>query len=301
MVSLHYPLDILVSFYYFNDDRMSRLVVPNCWRIIGDSGAFSAHTLGKTINVNNYARWCHTWWNHLCWAASLDVIGDPVTSFANWTRLRDRHHLLTVPTVHAGAGTEWIDQYASEGADLIGLGGMAGTGMAPRAYRWTVHAVRHVRDRWPHVRLHLWGMTSPRYLSALPVWSADSSGITGAAYRYARLSLFDPDRGRFWPIELHGRSAYRHGRLLRSVYGVDPATITGPGRHNRGVLARLSAASAQRYGQWLRDRHQVTAPTMYRNVRDRSVTGPRVHLVDSTINNYLYLCPTRDSKENANV
>ena len=286
-VPLDYPIDILASYYYFRtDESMAKLVRAGCWNTIGDSGAFSAWSLGGTVDLDEYAVWCRTWWDHLCWCASLDVIGDPIASHRNWTRLRDQHGLLTVPTVHAGTGTEWIDQYASEGVDLIGLGGLAGRGMGPRAYRWTIHTAKHVRDRWPNVRLHLWGMTSMRYLSAIPVWSADSSGVAINAYRYAIMRLFNPRRGKVDTVNLRGNEVYRHGPLLRQVYGVDPATIAKSSSLNRPLLARLSAASTREYAHWLQTRHKVTPPSMYRG--SGGLVGPRIHLVD---NDYVNLEP----------
>src|SRR5690606_17654109 len=165
-------------------------------RLIGDSGAFSAWSQGAKITLEEYAAWCRRWWDHLCWCASLDVIGDPMATWRNWVALRDRYGLLTVPTLHAGTDVKWLDAYAAEGVDLIGLGGMAGTGQAPRAFRWALHMVRRARDRWPHVRFHLWGVTHRRFLDTLPVWSADSSGLMGGAYRYGNLRLFDPATAR---------------------------------------------------------------------------------------------------------
>lgn len=169
-----YPIDALISYHYYREPtqiaKVMRFQQGGVTRFIGDSGAFSAYQIGATIELSTYAMWCRTWWDHFCWCASLDVIGDPQASWTNWTRLRDRHQLLTVPTLHAGCGTRWLDAYAKEGADLIGLGGMAGSGQAPRAFRWAVHMVRHARDHWPQVRFHLWGVTGHNFLETLPVW-----------------------------------------------------------------------------------------------------------------------------------
>jgi hypothetical protein len=283
---LAYPLDILASYHYLNDTtKMAKIVNARCWRIIGDSGAFSAHTLGQTIDLADYAAWCHTWWDHLVWCASLDVIGDPVASFRNWTTLRDRHQLVTVPTVHAGAGTEWIDQYATEGADLIGLGGLVGRNMPARGYRWAVHVVRHVRDRWPDVRLHLWGIAADSYLRHLPVWSADSSGVSVNPYKFAILRLCDPRTGESTRVHLRSRKLYTYGPLLRSVYGVDPRQLSDPSPASRRLISRIAVASTVNYATWLQRHHQVTPPSTYRGPAD--LVGPRIHLVEWDYTNLL--------------
>jgi hypothetical protein len=281
-VAITYPVDALVSYHYYRDDQvMARLVETGRLRLIGDSGAFSALTQGSTINLDEYAAWCHRWRQHLCWAASLDVIGDPTASHRNWLRLRDQHGLATVPTLHAGAHTRWMDTYAREGVDYIGLGGMAGTGQAVRAFRWAVHMFRYARDQWPAVRFHLWGVTNRRFLDALPAYSADSSGILGAAYRYAQLRLFDPATGRHHNVALRGgRAVYQHSALLRRVYGVNPAEIETSHTGNRTTLIQLATAATQQYAAWLQKRHQVSAPT-WGISPIRPCPGTHIHLVSA--------------------
>lgn len=284
---LRYPLDLLVSYHYFRTDQtMTPLVRDGKFRIIGDSGAFSAWSLGAKIDLAEYAEWCHRWWDHFCWCASLDVIGDPHTSWRNWLTLRDRYGLLTVPTLHAWADTSWLDAYAAEGVDLIGLGGMGRSPDALRAFRWAVHVLRHARRRWEHVRFHLWGVTRRQFLDVLPVWSADSSGILGGSFTYGVLRLFNPHTGRDVTIDISnsgtGRASYRHGELLRKVYGVDPSKVERSHSGNRTLLILLTATSTQQYAQWLQRRHHVTPPSMYRAVdvsNASGLLGPRIHVV----------------------
>lgn len=279
---LTFPVDALVSYHYYRDDNtMAALARTGRLRLIGDSGAFSAMTQGAHIDLDDYAAWCQRWRSHLFWTASLDVIGDPEATYRNWLTLRDRHNMVTVPTIHAGTEARWLDVYAREGVDLVGLGGMAGTGAAPRAFRWAVHMFRYARDRWPDVRYHLWGVTNRQFLDNLPTYSADSSGVLGSAYRYAQLRVFDPASGRHHNVELRGGGAiYRIGPLLRRVYGVDPAEIARSTPANRATLIRLATASTQQYAAWLQRRHQVTPPL--RSVHAGAPTGTRVHVVAGT-------------------
>lgn len=288
-VTLTYPFDSLLSYHYFRNYDIAEIAAGGRIRLIGDSGAFSAWSMGAVITVDEYAGWCAQWWDQLCWAASLDVIGDPVASQRNWLRLRDQHGLLTVPTVHAGTDPSWLDFYASHGVDLIGLGGMAGTGQAVRALRWTVHMFRYARDRWPALRFHLWGVNRWDFLTSLPAWSADSSGIFGQTYRYGRLQLFDPAAGqRLGQVLLRGgRQTHRIGRLLRHTYGVDPADITTSHAGNRARLIRLTAASIQCESRWLAQRHRVAAPAMFRSATP--ATGPLIHAADSDEKTFGYL------------
>lgn len=281
-VVFSYPVDALVSYHYYADDKnMARLVDTGRLRLIGDSGAFSAATQGARIDLAAYAGWVTRWRPHLFWAASLDVIGDPVTSYRNWRTLRDQYGLETVPTLHAGALPTWLDTYAGEGVDFVGLGGMARSGQAGRAFRWTVHMFRYARQRWPHMRFHLWGVTNTRFLDSLPAYSADSSGAAlGQLYRYGRMRLFDPDTGRHQNIEIRGGpQVFALGPLLRRVYGVDPAEIQRSHAGNRATLIRLAAACTQQYAAWLQRRHNVAPPRW--GITAAAPAGPRVHLVSA--------------------
>ena len=260
-VAIAYPVDALVSFHYYRTDaQLAPLVNTGRLRLIGDSGAFSALTQGAAIDLGEYAQWVARWRAHLLWAASLDVIGDAAATWRNWTTLRERHDLATVPTLHAGCSTTWLDRYAAAGVDMIGLGGLVGT--APRAFRWAVHMFAYARRTHPQVRFHLWGVTNRQYLDNLPTWSADSSGIIGQAYRYGQLRIFDPRTATFHQAKLDGgRSVYRLGSLLRGTYGVDPASIDRSTPANRATLVQLTVASTQQYAAWLQRRHAVSPPS----------------------------------------
>ncbi len=283
MTGLAFPVDALVSYFYMREDKdmaaAAAAVATGRLSLIGDSGAFSAHTRGVKIRLGEYAEWIQRWRKHLVWVASLDVIGHAGDSWRNWNVLRDRHGLDTVPTVHAGARTDTLDAYAAAGATLIGLGGMAGRGYAQRAFRWALSMFRYARDRWPAVRFHLWGVTRRQYLDALPVWSADSSGLLGQPYRYGWLPLFNPASGQHVYLALRGEGdVYRHTHLLRVVYGVDPATIDRAGVDNRQALIQLTAASTQAFAAWLQRRHQVTPPALLATDQ----VGTRIHLAESS-------------------
>jgi hypothetical protein len=289
-VAIRYPVDGLVSFHYYRRDAdMDAVTRSGRLRLIGDSGAYSAFSQGAGIALGDYAAWCTRWQSSLFWIAALDVIGDPAATFRNWKIMLDTHGLLTVPTLHAGLPTRWLDAYADEGVDFIGLGGMVGG--APAALRWLVHTFRHARDHHPHIRFHGWGVTHRRILDTLPFFSVDSSGVLGAAYRYAKLRLFDPRTSRHHSVDLDGRDVFRLAPLLRGTYGVDPNMIATSHAANRAVLIRLAASSTQQWASWLQRRHKVSAPRTGVNTHScdrfevtnvgRDLIGPRLHLVSA--------------------
>ncbi len=278
-MNLTYPVDALVSYHYYKrDEQMAAVTAPGHLRLIGDSGAFSAYTQGKPVQLADYAAWCLRWENHLQWVAALDVIGDPDATYRNWRIFRDIHGIRAIPTVHAGGQPELLDRYAAEGCDFVGLGGLVGLPPA-RVFPWVVAMVRYARDHHPQMRFHLWGITNRKILASVPVYSADSSGIMGAAYRFARVDLFDPVRQVVRPIYLDGKQPYAEHAILSGVYGIDPKLIARSRPGNKPLLVKLSAASTQQYAAWLQRRHNVPAPTW--GLRGPSLPGIRIHIVDS--------------------
>lgn len=257
---LDVPTDILCSFHYFNGIDMGKVA---SWgtRIIGDSGAFSAMSLGKEIDRETFHAWAKRWEDDLFWAAALDVIGDPEASYQNWLAAR-RDDLELVPTVHYGQGTEMLDRYAEEGATLIALGGMVPySSEKDRLMRWCLQMHRHVRDHHPQVRFHGLGISHPYLVDNLPWWSTDSSGFS-SCFRFGTLRLWVPKKGRFVSVNLNGRDLAKHSRLMRETYGIDWKRVSTSTPVNRRELGRVALRSVQLYAEWLQSRQQVTPPAL---------------------------------------
>ena len=277
---LTYPVDALVSFHYYRSDTiMGPVANPGHLRLIGDSGAFSAYSQGKTITLADYAAWLTQWRDRLCWAAALDVMGDPAATFANWAAFRERG-LEVIPTLHAGGQATELDRYAREGVDLVGLGGLVG--VATRAFAWLINVFRYARDRHPAMRFHLWGVSHRQILDALPAWSADCSTYMGMSYRYGRLRLFDPATTKDTAIALNGRDPYQPANVtLLRRYGVTPKQVERSSPANRDLLVLLGASATQTYAAWLQARHHVTPPSFGQHHPAPPGGGPRIHLIGS--------------------
>lgn len=258
-IPLDVPVDVLTSYHYFKDVDIAAM---RDWglRIIGDSGAFSAMTSGNPIDREQFHQWATRWRDALLWTAALDVIGDPEATRANW-HAAQVDGLNLVPTLHYLATTKDLDYYAEQGVDLIGLGGMVPYGSEPeRLMRWCLMMHRHARDHHPHVRFHGWGISTPLLMDNLPWWSADSSGFA-AAFRFARLRLFDPDKGRHLGVDLNGRDIAKHHRLLAKHYGItDWHSIAVSTPVTRRALGRVAIRAVQVYARWLQARQRVTPP-----------------------------------------
>lgn len=279
---LSYPVNALVSFYYFRQADVAEFAARGL-RLIGDSGAFSARTVGASIDIGEFAEWCHRWRDSLVWIASLDDrVNEPEHCWANYRRLREHYGIDVVPTIHAGDDAHhWIDRYADDGVDFLGLGGLVSHRGRPKAtIPWLADLMRYARDHHPGMRFHGWGVTNPTLLMALPYYSTDSSTV-GSAYRHRRLPLFDPRTGRWAQLQVN-RHAREHHDLLTRVYGMRTEDCTSSSRLNYTMWIKAGALSFQLVQEWVRRRHGAI-PAPHYGVRDR-LPGMHLHAVDAAPN-----------------
>lgn len=258
---LNAPVDILTSFFYYRDVNMAEM---KSWgtRIIGDSGAFSAMSMGTPIDRDEFHAWAKKWKDTLYWTAALDMIGDPKGTYANW-KAAQREGLDLVPTIHYGEPPEMMNQYVDQGVNFLGLGGMVPYKSEPkRLMRWCLSMHIYARDNFPDVRFHGWGTTHSTLVDGLPWWSVDSSGFA-SAFRFGTMKLFDPQVGRTRSVPLDGKSIAKHARLLRSSYGTDWRAISVSKPANRREVARVAIRSQQLHAEWLQRRRAVTPPPRF--------------------------------------
>jgi len=267
------PHNGLVSYHYSKGMDLS---IYGGWRLIGDSGAFSAHTQGVTIDVDALTDWGLKWQEsgQLCWAAALDVIRNPVGTHKNWLRAKGRG-LNAVPTVHFPAPPSTLDDYAKDGVRFLGLGGQVGGGQ-DALMRWAVSMMRYARDRWPDMRFHGWGATGKGSL-LLPYYSVDSTSWYEGVL-WGTTTLEDPrDPTKKWRLEHDGRAAYepKMANLLSTYYDIDPASVADSRGSNWAAIQLMCRSAAQRE-IWLRKRHgMITPPPELAGQED----GPCLHLV----------------------
>ena len=190
--------DCNVLFSQLNDRRaiMNFIEVMDNNKLFIDSGAFSAWSKGKPINVENYIEFVNEHIDKVALFASVDNIpgelrrtptlqekkDSPVLSWENYLYMRelvkDKDKLL--PVFHIGEDFKHLQNMLEVKLDgkhipYIGLGG-------------TVGLTSTVKDNWykqcfkiihqsnnPQVKVHAFGMTSLKILENFPFESADST------------------------------------------------------------------------------------------------------------------------------
>ena len=122
--------------------------------------------------------------HYVCYA-SLDVIGDPEQSWANYKEMTDAG-LHPIPTVHDGSSVEWIKKYCDQGVRYIALGGLTGS-LGERRYKFLDQAFSVLRAYWP-IKVHAFGVGyDVKVLLRYPFYSSDSTSWL----RHAR--FFQPE------------------------------------------------------------------------------------------------------------
>lgn len=271
--TIPFPHNGLVSFHYSKTQDLS---MYGGFRLIGDSGAFSAHTQGASINVDELTDWGLRWTQsgQLCWAAALDVIRDPVGTRANWLRAKNRG-LNAVPSVHFPAPPQTLDDYAKDGVRFLGLGGQVG-GNQESLLRWVVSMMRYARDRYPDMRFHGWGATGKMSL-ILPYYSVDSTSWYEGVL-WGSSTLQDPsDPTKTWRLNHDGHDAYRPdlANLLSTYYATDPASVANSRGSNFAAISMMARSASMREIQMRQRIGKITPPPELAGQED----GPRLHLV----------------------
>lgn len=169
----------LFSYFYHDnaDSEEIKTYVDKGVNLFLDSGAFSAFTKDKIIDIEAYAEYvkaCPFYYP----VANLDVIGDTgKASFDNMVKLRDlvgQERLM--PVFHQSDDDEWLDKILDMGFDYIALGGLVGSSwekMSPWLNKTWARLVD--KDGKPKLKVHGFGLTAIRALLAYPWYSVDSS------------------------------------------------------------------------------------------------------------------------------
>lgn len=230
----------LISYAYIKPDEP----LPADFDLLIDSGAFTAHTKGKEVDLGAYMQFLADRAGQYRAAFSLDVIGDPAASMRNYRTMRRNlpDEIRLIPTWHVGSGWDEYRAVIDSGAPLVGIGGAVAHSSRQNALMRTFVAAHRVAAD-AGVRLHGLGQTSLQAMR-LPWESVDSSSWTYPR-RFPMLLLARRDGGirsmtRGKPLTV----AERH--LVRT-YGMDPRRVASPARAAPPLVAEATVQTARSY------------------------------------------------------
>lgn len=176
----------LLSYAFLNDWAKDEFVFwvdhhPENASVFLDSGAYSAHTLGRKIDLGEYCAYVARHQAALSAYAVLDIIRDHVGTHKNLIAMRHRG-LDPVPIYQWGAPFKVLEELAAESPSrYVALGGLV-SGASGRAdlEAQLDRCWRTLERHWP-VRVHGLGVMGQWALERYPWYSVDSASAIMAA------------------------------------------------------------------------------------------------------------------------
>lgn len=245
---------ILESYHYINSNKIVEQMRADGAKVFLDSGAFSAHTLGVTIPIEEYCEYIKRNMDILriedgvVMASVLDGIGDPLQTWRNQL-VMEAYGAKPLPCFHFGEDSRYLDWYI-ERYNYITIGGMVG--------KSTDSLIKWLDRIWEKnlvdgsgnakIKVHAFGITSVTIMERYPWYSCDSSSwIQSAAFG----SIVSPDYG---PLSVSTKSPSRHdfGRHVTTLSDPEKDYVLKMLEDQGFTLERLSTVYESRaaYNLW---------------------------------------------------
>lgn len=166
------PKRLLCSYWYFKNKPLAGFCEELGYRpeILLDSGAYSAFTKGKHVNLLDYIDYIRANKDYIYRYITLDVIGNPQMTLLLWD-LMNAAGLAPVPVIHYGDDLDYLPYYLAEDVNLVALGGTVPIRDKKVVAEWC----SKVKQRCQGVDLHLLGSSSRQIMECGAVESCDSS------------------------------------------------------------------------------------------------------------------------------
>lgn len=166
------PPRLLCSYWYFKNRSLQEFCNAIGYRpeIMLDSGAYSAFTKGRTVNIFDYMRYIEGNVEHIARYVALDVIGDPFTTKAYYEIMRHKG-FEPIPVFHCGDDLSVMQHYVTSGARVVALGNTVRIPDKDEVARWC----KEIHELHPDISLHLLGSSSHKIMDCGAVASCDSS------------------------------------------------------------------------------------------------------------------------------
>lgn len=192
----------LISFVWDgNNNYFGKTMEAKDLRFFLDSGAFTAWSSGKDIDLDEYCEFIRANIEYLDVYASLDCIpgskDKPATpqerdraalqSWENYLYMKNAG-LDPLPVYHYGEDPRWLEQMLEYGCQYIGIGGLVGIPSKLRRH-WLDRVFTRLTDDSgnPIIKTHGFGMTAIPLIFRYPWYSVDSTSwlkatMSGAVY-----------------------------------------------------------------------------------------------------------------------
>lgn len=208
--------NLLESYHYVCGQRYVDAMRLDNVKVFLDSGAFSAHTLGVSIDLPTYCDYIKRNLDiirvedNAIMASVLDGIGDPLKTYQNQLAM-EQLGAKPLPCFHFGEDERYLEYYVKN-YDYITLGGMVGRS-SDVLIKWLDKIwEKYLVDStgYPRLKVHAFGITAFPIMERYPWYSVDSSSwIQSAAF----------------------------GTIVTPKYGTVSVSSKSPSRHKQGQHA----------------------------------------------------------------
>jgi hypothetical protein len=166
------PPRILCSYWFFKNKPLASFCERIGYKpeIMLDSGAYSAYTRGKNVNLLDYMTYIRNNEEYITHYISLDVIGDDDLTLAFYRIMRDKG-LNPVPVFHHGSDYSLMNSYRNMGANYVALGGTVPLSNKTAVAQWC----NHLSALYPGLSFHLLGSCSQKFLVCPSIVSCDAT------------------------------------------------------------------------------------------------------------------------------
>lgn len=171
-----------------NYELLTRSLSPE--NIILDSGAFTAFTLGKVIDIDHYIKVIKE--VDIPYYIVLDVIGD-YKATANNLAYMESKGVSPIPTFHTGSPIVELEKLLDK-YEYIALGGLVPLATnRKKLQEWLDYCFATILKHKPLRKIHLLGINSLWAWKRYPIYSADAtSWVSGSKFR--RIIEYDANK-----------------------------------------------------------------------------------------------------------
>ena len=207
---------LLYSYAHIKDwdeEEQANLIANPAFKVLIDSGGFSALNAGYEINLDEYIAWLKKWEKHLHAYIALDKLGDPVQTDINLKKMQDAG-LNPVPVLVRGETEERMDQLF-EMSDYVAVGGLRRPHRGQASVQYVAERMRWAKGR----NVHWLGWTKLDAIQHFKPHSVDCSSWS-SGLRYGTLHIYE-GRGRWFPQITWGSGNPK--RCISTGYRLTPA------------------------------------------------------------------------------
>lgn len=213
----------LMSYHYQKDRDVQHWIENGGNPLFIDSGAFSAHTSGAEIAVDEYIEFLNDYDEHIEICAQLDTIpgefGKPKTpgqlqeaaeqSWNNYLYMYDKlkSPKKLLPVFHQGEDFKFLKQILEHEPKVEYMGISPANDLSQnRKNPWIMKCFKIIREsNNPDIKTHALGMTSLPALKRMPFYSADSTAWLSGGRAGTILTKFG-----MMHISDNGKSKFNH-------------------------------------------------------------------------------------------